>query len=96
MRSGINKCDEQLCPRQIPGEHEPILLHPKKGNSIHSHVMFEWRTLYNTEILGIKNVYHTFAALLSITILGFFTVSMKDCVIFHSALMVIQPKLQNT
>ena len=40
MKSGIDKCDEQLCPRQIPGEHEPILLHPKKGNSMHSHLMF--------------------------------------------------------
>ena len=57
MKSGIDKCDEQLCPRQIPGEHEPILLHPKKGTSIHSHIMFEWISFmvwYNTEISGIE------------------------------------------
>ena len=58
MKSGIDKCDEQLCPRQIPGEHEPILLHPKKGNSIHSHIMFEWSTIQRYQVL--KNVHHTF------------------------------------
>ena len=43
MKSAINKCDKQLCPREIPGELGPILLHPKKGNNIHSHIMFATR-----------------------------------------------------
>jgi len=40
MKSAIDKCDKQLCPRDIPGELGPILLHPKIGNNIHSQIMF--------------------------------------------------------
>ena len=61
MKSGIDKCDEQLCPRQIPGEHEPILLHPKKGTSIHSHIMFECLWFGTTQKYQVlKNDHHTF------------------------------------
>ena len=60
MKSAIDKCDKQLCPREIPGELGPILLHPKKGNNIHSQIMFSSEQSNSEIYIDYKNVRHTF------------------------------------